>query len=61
MNYRSIHVFMEKKVENNNNNFAAGGIINHRTHHNSLCRDKNQLSDDLQAMSELSPAPTLVA
>jgi hypothetical protein len=30
-----------KKVDNNAN-FVAGGIISRRTHHNSLCGDKNK-------------------
>jgi hypothetical protein len=62
-----------KKVVNSEN-FEAGGIINRRTHHNSLCRDKNKhqvtnyMMDymvmshvTLPRMRELSSAPTLVA
>jgi hypothetical protein len=30
------------KKADNSMNFTAGGIINCRTHHNSLCRDKNK-------------------
>jgi hypothetical protein len=30
------------KKADNSMNFAAGAIINHRTHHNSLRRDKNK-------------------
>jgi hypothetical protein len=36
-----MHVFSVKKV-GNSANFAAGGIIDRRTHHNSLCEDKNK-------------------
>jgi hypothetical protein len=63
--------FNVKKEDDNSPNFAAGGIINRRTHHNSLCRDKNKnrwpvmswftISHvTLLGMCELSPAPTLV-
>jgi hypothetical protein len=60
-----------KKVDNSVN-FAAGGILNHRRHHNSLCRDETN-SDSyvmvykavshmtLLCMCELSSAPILVA
>jgi hypothetical protein len=41
MNLGSIHVFIMKKSDNSVN-FTAGRIINHRTHHNSLCTDKNK-------------------
>jgi hypothetical protein len=73
MDFSSTHAFSVKKVDNSVN-FAAGGIINRRTHHNSLCRDKNKhLMTSyvmvykvmsrvmLSRMRELSPAPTLVA
>jgi hypothetical protein len=47
MDLHSSHVFRVKKVDNSAD-FAAGGISCHRTHHNSLCRDKDEhLSDQL--------------
>jgi hypothetical protein len=36
----ALKVSSMKKVDNSMN-FASGRIINHRTHHKSLCRDKN--------------------
>jgi hypothetical protein len=41
MDFCSTHVFRVRKGDNIAN-FAAGRIIDHRTHHNSLCRDKNK-------------------
>jgi hypothetical protein len=41
MDLRSINVFSVKKADDGVY-FAAGGIINRRTHHNSLYRDKNK-------------------
>jgi hypothetical protein len=65
--------FSANKVVNSSN-FAAGGITNHRTRHNSLCRDKNKhyvtsyvmgykavRHVTLPAMCDLFVAPTLVA
>jgi hypothetical protein len=41
MDFCNTHVFSMKKV-GKSENFADGGTINHKTHHNSLCRDKNR-------------------
>jgi hypothetical protein len=68
MDFHSIHVFSLKKVDNNAN-FAAGVIINRRTHHSSLYRDKNKHYVASYVMShmmlprmfELFPYPTFVA
>jgi hypothetical protein len=73
MDFSSTRAFSVKKVDNSEN-FAAGGIINRRTYHNSLCRDKNkhymassvmvyEAMDHvmLPRMHEVSPTPTLVA
>jgi hypothetical protein len=62
------------KKAGNSVNFAAGVIINGKTYHNSLCRDKNkhkvtnyvtvykETSRVMPShMRELSPAHTLVA
>jgi hypothetical protein len=73
MDFRSSNVFGVKKADNNAN-FAAEGLINRRTHHNSLCRDKNKHNVTsyvmvykamshvtLPRMRELSRALTLAA
>jgi hypothetical protein len=73
IHFCSTHVSSVKKADNSAN-FAAGGIVYRRTHHYSLCRDKNkhQMSSyvmvykamihvTLPRMRELSPAPTVVA
>jgi hypothetical protein len=73
MDFHSTHVFSMKK-EDKSTNFAAGGIINCRTHHTSLCRDKNKHLVTspvmvykatsyvmLPHMCKLSPTPTLAA
>jgi hypothetical protein len=73
MDFHRTYVFSMKKGDNSMN-FAAGGIINHRTHHNSLRRDKNKhwvtsyvmvykaMSHvPLPRMLEISPSPTLAA
>jgi hypothetical protein len=73
MDFCSTHDFSMKKVDDNTN-FAAGGIINHRTHHNSLCSGKNKPWVTsyvmvykamsyvmLPHMGELFPTPTFVA
>jgi hypothetical protein len=36
------HSCFSAKKADNRKNFAAGGNINPRTHHNSVCRDKNK-------------------
>jgi hypothetical protein len=41
MDFLSTYVFSVKKADQSMN-FAVGGIINRRTHHNSLWRDKNK-------------------
>jgi hypothetical protein len=41
MDFFSTHAFSMNKM-NNSANYIAGRIINCRTHHNSLCRDKNK-------------------
>jgi hypothetical protein len=73
MDFHRIPVYSVKKADNSENS-TAGGIINLRTHHNSLSRDKNKhyvtsyVTDYkavshvmLSRMRELSPALTLVA
>jgi hypothetical protein len=45
MDFCSTHIFSMKKADNSMN-LAAGGNINRRTHHNSLCREKEQTLDD---------------
>jgi hypothetical protein len=42
MDFYSTHVFRVKKADNTN--LAAGGIITCKTHHTSLCTDKNEHS-----------------
>jgi hypothetical protein len=72
MDFRRTRVFSVKKADINAN-FAANEIIDRRTQHNSLSRDKNKhwvtnYVMDYKAMSavtllrmrELSPAPTVV-
>jgi hypothetical protein len=69
---RITHVFSVKKADNSTN-FAAGGIMNRKTHHNLLCRDKNKYyvtsyvmvykamnHATLPRMHDLCPASTLV-
>jgi hypothetical protein len=73
MDFRSTHVFSMKRADKSANCTAAG-IISHRTHHNSLCRDKNKHKVTsymmvykamshvtLPRMRELFLAPTLLA
>jgi hypothetical protein len=60
MDFRTTRVSSLKK-EYNSANFAAGYIINRRTHHNSLCRDKNKHWVTLLRMHHLSPDPSLAA
>jgi hypothetical protein len=73
MDFRSTHILCVNEADNSLN-FAAGGIMNRRTHHNSLCTDKNKhyVTDyvmvykamshvTLPRMRELSPAPPLFA
>jgi hypothetical protein len=46
MDFHSTHVFSVKKADYSTN-FAAGRIVNRRSYHNWLCRDKNKLGDQL--------------
>jgi hypothetical protein len=41
MDFRSTHISSAKKADNSAN-FTAGGIVNGRTRHDLLCRDKNK-------------------
>jgi hypothetical protein len=70
MDFGSTYIFMVK-IADNITNLASGRIINPRTHHNSLCRDKNkhwvtrmvykEMSHVvLYRMRELSPIPSLI-
>jgi hypothetical protein len=67
-------MFFYRKKEDICTKFAADGIVNNRTHHNSLCRDKNkhQVTSyvmvykamshmTLSRMRELCPGPNSVA
>jgi hypothetical protein len=71
MDFHNTYVFTMKKMDNSSNLQIN---INHRTRHNSLCRDKNKhwvtsyvtvyeavSHVTLPLMHELVPAPTLVA
>jgi hypothetical protein len=64
MDFHSTHVLGMKKADNSMN-FTAGWIVNHRAHHNSLCRDKNKHCMTCymmvyKAMLKLSPTPMSV-
>jgi hypothetical protein len=64
MDFHSTRVFSVMKADNRTI-FAVGDIINRKTHHNSLCGDKNKhyvtSYVTLSRMRELSPTPTLIA